>query len=159
MHSGFIGALNHLAAAIACRTALCILLVAINGCMRSSTTFPVTGTIVLANGQPLTGGTILFQPFGDSSLPARGYIQSDGSFQLGTFATDDGAIPGVHKVVITPAVPTEALDDPAAIARHRAVVPAQYQNLQSTPLEFTVNDDGSTNHFDIRLEPRARSAR
>jgi hypothetical protein len=61
-------------------------------------------------------------------------------------------------VLVFPAVPDEVTDDPAAVARHRSAVDSRYQNINTTPLEFTVKDDGSTNQFDIVLEP-SRAAR
>jgi hypothetical protein len=129
------------------------LLVAFLGCSDSvSNTYPVTGTVKLGNGQPLAGGRILFQPTGEASQPARGIVMPDGSFRLTTFETNDGAVAGHHKIMITPSVPGESLDDPAAIARHRSIVNRRYQSLQTTPLEYTVKSDGTGNHFKIVLE-------
>jgi hypothetical protein len=116
-------------------------------------TYRVTGTVKLSDGKPLAGGRILFQPTGEVSHSARGIIAQDGSFQLTTFEPNDGAIPGEHKVVITPAVPEEAMDNPAAIARYRSLLDARYQNVDTTPLKYTVQPDNSQNHFDIVLEP------
>jgi hypothetical protein len=55
-------------------------------------------------GQPVTGGTILFEPDvskGTSGPPAVGSIATDGSFALSTEESGDGAIVGFHKVAIT----------------------------------------------------------
>ena len=83
---------------------------------------------------------------------AWGIIAADGTFSLRTSEANDGARPGAYKVVINPAVPEEALDDPAAVARYRSLVALRYQNLESTPLAYTVKDDGSVNHFEVVLE-------
>jgi len=130
------------------------LVVGLVGCShRGGATYPVTGTVKLSDGKPLAGGRILFQPTGEQTNSARGIIAQDGSFQLTTFEPNDGAVPGEHKVVITPAVPEEALDNPTAIARYRSLVDQRYQNVDSTPLKLTVQADGSQNHFEIVLEP------
>jgi hypothetical protein len=89
---------------------------------------------------------------GDSGPPSRGAVATDGSFRLGTYQADDGAVPGLHKVAVFPAIPKEANDDPAVIAKHLSKVARRYQNIQTTPLEFTVKADGSTNHIEIVLE-------
>jgi hypothetical protein len=57
----------------------------------------------LCHGRPVTEGTITLSP-----IPAEGVmisgksasasIQPDGTFVLGTYATDDGAIVGRHRV-------------------------------------------------------------
>ena len=129
------------------------IVVAIAGCSRSSATYPVTGTVKFSNGQPLAGGRILFQPTGEPSQPAKATIAVDGTFSLGTFEIDDGAVPGHHRVAIYPKVPPEVGNDMAAIARYRSVIDSRLQNIQTTPLEYTVKSDGSDNHFDVQLKP------
>lgn len=55
-------------------------------------------------GQPITGGTILFEPDtskGTSGPPALESISTDGTFALSTEVSGDGAIVGFHKVAIT----------------------------------------------------------
>jgi hypothetical protein len=131
-----------------------VFLMALSGCFgQSSATYPVTGVVKHPDGKPLAGGRILFQPVGETGHAARGIISHDGTFQLGTYAHDDGAIAGGYKAVITPAIPDNALDNPASIARYRSTVDLRYQNVTTTPLEFKVRDDGSTNRFEIVLEP------
>src|SRR5687768_9930418 len=50
---------------------------------------PVKGKVV-ANGQPVTGGSLLFAPTdGDIARPATGAINPDGTFVLGTTDADD----------------------------------------------------------------------
>jgi hypothetical protein len=129
----------------------------LTGCSGSgpATTFQVSGTVKFPDGQPLTAGRILFRPDKDAKYSARGGILEDGTFELSTFNEGDGAIAGVHKVMITPEVDRAALDEPAA-TRKRAmpVIDIQYQSLRDTPLEVTVTADGSSeNHFDLVVEP------
>ena len=59
---------------------------------------PVKGKVV-ANGQPVTGGSLLFAPAdGDIAQPATGAINPDGTFVLGTTDAEDGAAIGRHLV-------------------------------------------------------------
>ena len=60
---------------------------------------PVKGKVTL-KGQPLTTGTIRFEP-DDFGRPASGKLQSDGTFVLSTPKEGDGVVPGHHRVSIT----------------------------------------------------------
>lgn len=71
------------------------LMLAENGCRRGLDMVPVSGKVTY-NGQPLKFGSVTFQP--QKGQPARGEIQSDGTFTLSTFKSGDGAVVGPHKV-------------------------------------------------------------
>jgi hypothetical protein len=59
---------------------------------------PVKGKVV-ANGKPVTGGSLLFAPTGGNiAQPATGAVNLDGTFVLGTKDADDGAAIGRHLV-------------------------------------------------------------
>ncbi len=115
-------------------------------------TYPVTGTVKLPDGKPLQGGQILFRPVEGSTYSARGDIAQDGTFELTTFEAGDGAVAGKHKVMITPAVPPELLEDARAMLGRKPIIDPSYQSLQTSPLEYTVVDDDS-NNFDIVAKP------
>lgn len=68
------------------------------GCHRGPQLAPVTGK-VMYNGQPLSFGVVQFQSA--SGQPARGEIQSDGTFSLSTYRPGDGAVVGTHRVRVT----------------------------------------------------------
>src|SRR5262245_25885145 len=123
------------------------------GCSGSPSTYPVTGTVKLSNGTPLAGARVLFQPTGEASQPARAIIADDGTFKLGTFSRGDGAVPGHHKVAVYPKVGEDAGNNMAAVARYRSIIDSRFQNIQTTPLEYTVQADRSANHFDIVIGP------
>jgi len=58
---------------------------------------------VTYKGEPVTAGEILFMPDeskGTTGPPALGSISSDGSYEMSTEESGDGAIVGVHKVGI-----------------------------------------------------------
>jgi hypothetical protein len=63
--------------------------------------YPVKGQVLLADGQPLTGGTIQFIPK-LGGLRASGTIESDGTFSLKSIGSREGAAPGEYKVRIEP---------------------------------------------------------
>lgn len=62
--------------------------------------YPVKGRVLLADGRPLTGGTIQFIP-SRGGRPASGKIEADGTFSLRSKARE-GAAPGEYKVRIEP---------------------------------------------------------
>ena len=62
--------------------------------------YPATGQVLLADGQPLTGGSVRFIPK-YTGPPATGKIGVDGTFSL-TTKTREGAAPGEYKVRIEP---------------------------------------------------------
>ncbi len=64
--------------------------------------YPVKGKVLLANGQPVSGGVITFHPKTTLGAEASGEIGSDGSFQLTTIVKNDGALPGSYTVSVNP---------------------------------------------------------
>jgi hypothetical protein len=82
-------------------------LVSVVGCGSGQKLYPVKGKVQYRDGRDvsvLAGGTVAFEP-ADPEMPkvsARAKIQQDGSFQMGTYTEDDGAVPGKHRVVVYP---------------------------------------------------------
>lgn len=62
--------------------------------------YPTTGRVILADGRPLTDGSVRFIPKG-TGLPATGKLGPDGSFSL-TTKMGEGAAPGEYRVRIDP---------------------------------------------------------
>ena len=85
--------------------AACLLLAAaVLGCgVGGASKGKVKGKVV-ANGQPVTAGSITFMPAEpkDGDLPASGTVQSDGTFVITTDKAGDGAALGKHQVSFTP---------------------------------------------------------
>ena len=87
-----------------------ILLVGIVGCGGNDapehpTTYPVTGTVVAADGTPLTDGMIELRTAEGKPLSAMGMIQPDGTFELSTMSGNQklpGAVAGLHQVTVIP---------------------------------------------------------
>ena len=63
---------------------------------------PVKGSVVLADGKPLEGGSIEFIPTTENGRPAVGVIAEDGTFTLKTGGVGDGAAEGSYKVKVDP---------------------------------------------------------
>jgi hypothetical protein len=61
------------------------------GCGRRVTLVPAEGRVTL-DGRPLETGAVMIQPQAGPAAQAK--IGPDGTFRLGTFTPDDGAIPG-----------------------------------------------------------------
>lgn len=71
------------------------------GCGGPPKTYLVHGTVVFPDGKPLARGTVEFEAMGQTRpITASGEIAKDGTFQLGTFAANDGAIAGEHRVAV-----------------------------------------------------------
>lgn len=102
-------------------------LLALTGCGGSST-LPVEGTIVFADTQQpareLAGYTVTFEQT-EQKVSATGVVRPDGTFRLTTYKEEDGAVPGKHKVAITPPIPE--VDTPAP----PPLIPPRYSGLDS----------------------------
>jgi hypothetical protein len=96
---------------------------------------------VFYQGKPLAFGSVMFQP--SVGPPARGVIQSDGSFQLSTYGTNDGAVVGPHKVRIA-CFETQRPSNGAPAARQgevgvgRSLIPQKYSNFDTGGLRVEV---------------------
>ena len=108
-------------------------------------TAPVSGLVTL-DGRPLEMGSVTFVPQDGSGRPATGNIQSDGSYRLGTYDDDDGALLGLHKVSV---VCQEPRGLPPNDGGGRSLIPLKYTNPGTSELEFNVTD--SRNEFNIEL--------
>lgn len=121
----------------------------------------VHGTITY-NGKPVPRGTVTFTPVAGakgnpSGMPAIGQIQSDGSYELTTFDTGDGAVLGQHSVTITsqteapePMKTMPPPDEAIKYVKANRLLPEKYSDPKETPLKYTV--DAGENTIDIPLK-------
>jgi hypothetical protein len=115
---------------------------------------------VTYKGQPVTSGHITFTPVlgkgGETGQTATGEINTDGTYEMTTFNTGDGAILGQHTVtVVVRGKENEALTKPDANGHIRyelakAVTPSKYASAETSPLKCTVHE--GTQDFDIELK-------
>ncbi len=133
-------------------TLVAIVLVALLlGCNRVERlpTAPTRGVILFDN-QPVASAHVTFTPERGRSASAE--TKSDGSFVLGTYDPDDGAIVGEHFVTVT-ARDAGEVNTPGApgIARPgRSRLPERYGNTGTSGLRYKV-EPGQENVFEIRL--------
>lgn len=100
-----------------------LVLVALSGC-GTKKMVPVKGLVKL-DGAPLAGATIRFiGTDGGTSRPMTGISKSDGTFQMTTFASNDGVPPGEYRVIVTK---TEGKPDPKLEEASSEGVPAHYK--------------------------------
>lgn len=112
-------------------------------------TYETVGKVVFKDGSPLEGGTIIFEST-DHPVTARATIQMDGSFELGTYEDDDGAVAGKHKVAIAPAMDMTVDRDEV---RPPKLIHDRFRDVDSSGLEFEVVEDG-TNEFEVTVGKR-----
>jgi hypothetical protein len=144
-------------------------LVAGAGCSRGKPV-RVHGSVTL-DDKPLAGATVVFQPVENTGRSAGGLTDTLGNFDLTTFRTGDGALPGEYRVTVdlpnTKPVEEFFKVDPTASQEERmkqkmmhrspqdrkalqaairkappSPVPAAYRSASSTPLREIVPPEG-----------------
>jgi len=113
----------------------------------SGQTAPVDGRVKFKDGSEvsvLSGYEVDFQP-DSGKTSATGHIAADGTFKLTTFGTDDGAIPGQHRVAITPP-PSSDPDKPP----QKSKLPAKYSSFDTSELKVEIKP--GRNPIELQLE-------
>lgn len=118
-----------------------LVVVLLTGCGKAGqpweTAYPAEG-VVKFGGQPLGGAQVTLIPE-DSSIPdtvrPRGFTRPDGTFELSTYAENDGAPEGKYKVIAmrfpvrgTPESPSQGPND----------LPVKYSKPETTDLQVEV---------------------
>jgi hypothetical protein len=126
--------------------AAALAITAIIGCGKPShqlETAHFRGKVTL-DGQPLRSGYVTFvNARGRSS---SGEIQPDGTFEMSTYQSGDGAQVGSHPVVITP-VPQDVAIPPGG---NRVPIPERYQRAGTSGLTADVKP-GEDNEVEFKL--------
>lgn len=120
------------------------------GCKQSENIYPVSGTIVFEDGSPVMFGDIEFQA-SQELINARGKIQRDGSFTVGTRSKSDGAILGEHKVVIVQTVTNHFNLD--VVHDHGHTVDPLYSSYQTTDLTVEVKPEKNQLNLVVKKRP------
>ncbi len=102
-------------------------------------TYPVQGKVVFPDGSPVRVGTIETKSI-LHGVQASGSIATDGTFQLTTYQTNDGAVAGDHRCVIVQFIPVEEIPNyrPSTLG----VVNRKYSSYATSELVFTVEAKG-----------------
>jgi hypothetical protein len=112
--------------------------------------YPVSGKVTLNDGTPLTKGLVIFEgQEGDKKVTARGELQADGTYRLGTKRPGDGAPPGKYQVLISPQIDVDSPQDPPFDKR--------YTQFGTSGLTFEVT--AGTNDFPIQLSRPGKGRR
>ena len=135
-----------------------LLVVAALGVLSCSDRPPVAPAAgkVLYNGEPLPFGSIVFQP--GSGQSAAGRIEADGSFRLSTFAPNDGAPVGSHRVKVTcyasqhPAYQLASKGGEQSLGRQ--LIPKRYFFFEGSGLTAEVPPSGAEELFFELTGPR-----
>jgi hypothetical protein len=118
---------------------------AVSGC--GGITAPVEGRVKFKDGSDvsvLAGYEVSFQP-AEGKTSAVGQIAPDGTFKLSTFGADDGALPGHHRVTVTP--PQSPDPDKPPQKPH---IPAKYADFNTSGL--TVEIKPGRNPVELELD-------
>jgi hypothetical protein len=114
---------------------------------------------VTYKGKPVEAGHIVFTPSTDkggaSGQSATGEIASDGSYELTTFNTGDGAILGQHVVTVTVTekgyvMPKPKADGTIDYKLPKTESPKKYATADKSPLRCTVVE--GKQEFNIELK-------
>jgi len=134
-----------------------LLFVVASGCSnRNPTTHPVHGEVRFPDGKPPTKGNVEFELL-DQEMPitATGEISEDGTFVLGTFELDDGAIAGRHRaVVIADHEIGTGVERPGMLPP--PTLHPRFRDFKTSGLEFTVEPGKNEIVIDVDYAPRGR---
>ena len=112
-------------------------------------TYPVKGKLVWddgGNAQQLAGGMVIFQCDAEQ-ISAKAPIDEAGGFLLGTYALDDGAVAGQHKVAIIQPASESGDYNP------REIVDRSQERIETTDLVVTI--EPKPNDLILKLKPGA----
>lgn len=128
--------------------AICLLVAC--GCAPagSAPTAKVSG-VLTRKGNPVPNASVTFTP--SSGRPANGVTDAEGKFTLSTFASDDGAVPGAHRVSVASMAipPMPGTPEAAKAGANQEEFPAKYSNPDTSGLVAEVKP-GQRN--DIKLD-------
>lgn len=122
------------------------------------------GGIVLLDGQPLEGASIVFSPVAPGEHAASAVSGRGGEFELKAFPSKAGAVPGEYHIGVTKTVdvgPAAALKPEAfgedaghaesspAPREYKNLIPAKFENAETSGLKAEIPEGGTTG---LRIE-------
>ena len=114
-------------------------------------TYSIKGKIVYEDDQSaaedLVGYTVTLQSV-EQSVSATGIVEPDGTFEVSTYEPGDGAVPGKHRVAVTP--PIQETDGPPP----KPLIHPRYASFDTSGLEIAVDKSGAEIVLSVqRVEP------
>ncbi len=141
-----------------CLVALAMLAV-LPACSKAIKTEGVTGVITY-NGEPLADATVKFIPTDATGSQSYGKTNEKGEYKLQTLlgAADAGTTPGEYKVTVDCIETVETgnmieengEEKPETVAE--SLIPAKYNNAETSGLTATVKPGDNTINFDLSDE-------
>ena len=132
---------------------LAALLVAVVGCGPGRGVVPVTGIAKLKDGTPLARGHVFLTGGGENG--ARGQIQPDGTFRLGTFTPTDGVKPGTYTAYVLGATEEDTRSYDEKLNQTKPAPPSlvdkKYDAAATSDLRVEVKPPKT--HLELVLEP------
>ena len=136
-----------------CTILAAALLMVVAGCGPSRGVIPVTGIVKLENGAPLARGIVFLTGGGENG--ARGQIQPDGTFRLGTFTATDGTKPGTYTAYILGATEEDTRSYEEKLNQTRPAPPSlvdkKYDAAATSDLRVEIKPPKT--HLELVLEP------
>lgn len=141
----------------ACVLVLVSALWSVGGCGGSAQPRGTAAGTVTIDGEPLGGGTIVFENV-SSGLAVTGGIAQDGSYTMRTHQ-GDGLPVGSYRIAVTPQIVAATDENPlasesliASSPSPSTVIPLEYQSTTSSALRVQVNE-GRNPPFNFDLAP------
>lgn len=132
------------------------LLLSLAGCNSDRLpTYPVEGTIRFEDGSFPKFGDIEFYS-ATHRINARGKINRDGSFTVGTYAPNDGAVEGKHEIIVIQISGTylTAKYNDEIKHDHGALVNTSYFDYRTSDLECNIERKSNPVELIVRKNPR-----
>jgi hypothetical protein len=115
--------------------------------------YPVSGRVTFADGSPLDEGIVICETQnGDKTVMARGTLQRDGTFQLGTLQPRDGAPPGKYRVLVV----ARALSEREKEAKKPPVIDPKFEKFETSGLKLEVKEGSDDLMITVTKPPEGR---
>lgn len=122
------------------------LILAASGCGKLK---PLGGKVTFSDGKPLTTGMVVFQT---ATFEARGALDQEGKYEVGSYNNGDGIPKGTYQVFISGASKYEMGDDKNVKGmKETLLIDPKFTSPEESGLKFIA--DGTVRTFDIVVEP------
>ena len=134
---------------------LCVAIASIGlcGCSEQPATYVVHGLVVYPDGKPVTRGTVEFELIvGKNPITASGEIAEDGTFQLGTFEENDGAVAGRHRAAVIADFEIGTKEERPDLLPPKILDP-RFSEFKTSGLEFEVEPKSNSILVEVDYAP------
>ena len=111
-------------------------------------TYPTRGQVLFPDGSPVRTGVIELKSL-EHDLNARGNIARDGSFTLGTYTDNDGAVAGKHQAIVMQFLASDS--GPEIQHEHGDPVDPRFADYTTSALEFEIQPT-SVNRLEVQVD-------